>query len=140
MSVFSDTKAIINKLELVAEMYYEGNINVVKGDIIKTLEIEKNLVKVGNLEGIKMNIYLIDYLISKNKYDKKVRIYVYKEMVDLKRKFLWAFLHLKGIAKVGITYEEFDELTEKYRKEFDFDYYESMVKEAFEKEKIKVLW
>lgn len=140
MSVFSNTKATINKLELLAEMYYEGNINVVNGDFNNHIEIEQNLIKVGDLQGVVSNIQIIDYDISTNKYDKEIRVFLYKEMIDLKRKFLWAFLSLKGIAKVGITFEEFDELTEKYRKKFEFDVYENMIKEEFEKEDIKIKW
>lgn len=140
MSIFSNTKATINKLELVAEMYYEGNINVVNGDFNNQIEIEKNLIKVGDLQGVVRNIQMIDYEISKNEYDKEIRVFVYKEMINLKHNFLWAFLHLKGIAKVGITYEELDELIEKYRKEFEFDVYESMVEETFKKENIIVKW
>lgn len=140
MSIFSNTKAIINKIDFVREMYCEGNINVVNGDFNNNIEIEQNLVKVGNLQGVIEDIQTIDYLITKNEYDKEIRVYIYKEMINLKHNFLWAFLYLKGIAKVGITDEEFDELTEKYRKEFEFDVYETMIEEAFKKEKIKVKW
>ena len=140
MSIFSNTKATIEKLNLVAEMYYEGNINVVNGDFNNHIEIEQNLIKVGDLQGVVSNIQIIDYDISTNEYDKEIRVYIYKEMINLKHNFLWAFLYLKGIAKVGITDEEFDELTEKYRKEFEFDVYETMIEEAFKKEKIKVKW
>lgn len=141
MSIFSNTKAIINQLQMIAEMYYEGNINVVNGDFNKHIEIEQNLVKVGNLQGVIEDIQTIDYLITKNEYDKEVRVYIYKEITTyLEHNFLWAFLYLKGIAQVGITNEKLDTLIEQHRKEFEFDVYKTMVKEAFEKQKIKVKW
>ena len=136
MEIFSNTKATIEKLELLAKMYNNGNINVHHYDTTDEIKVERNFVKMGHLENVFDDIVEIDFLILRNEYDKEIRVFVYKEMLKLKDKFLWAFLYLKGILKVGVRDKFFEEWGEMYRKELDM--YKPMLEEAFRKEGIEI--